>query len=101
MAKQPSKEVKKRAPKTITPGKKDGCPTKYKEEYNDMAYKFCLLGADDKRIADLFNVQVSTISKWKLDYPNFSDALFRGKDLADAEIAHSMYQRAKGYEHQK
>lgn len=99
MAKQPAKEVKKRAPKTISEGKKDGRPSKYKEEYNDMAYKFCLLGADDERIADLFQVEVSTLNNWKLEYPNFLESLSRGKDLADAEIAHSLYHRAKGYEH--
>jgi hypothetical protein len=31
-----------------------GRPTKYKEEYNEQAYKLCLLGATDKELADFF-----------------------------------------------
>ena len=27
--------------------KRPGQPTKYKPEYNDLTYKFCLLGATD------------------------------------------------------
>ena len=32
--------------------------------------------------------------------PAFSDAIARGRDKADAEIAHSLYQRALGYSHE-
>ncbi len=64
-----------------------------------MAYKFCLLGASDEKLAALFEVSVATISNWKNDHPEFLEALKRGKEVADAEVAHSLYQRALGYTH--
>lgn len=74
-----------------------GRPTKYKEEYAEQAYKLCLLGATNEKLADFFDVVVSTIHEWRYNHESFSDALKRGKQLADAEIASSLYNRAKGY----
>jgi len=76
-----------------------GRPTKYKEEYVDLAYKFCLLGADDKDLAKMFGVQESTINNWKKEHPEFMESIKRGKEIADATIAQKLYHRAKGYEH--
>lgn len=87
----------------MTPRKKPedklkvGRPTSYRPEYADMAYKFCLLGASDTRIAELLEVAVSTIYEWKQAIPEFSEALKRGKEIADAEVAHSLYHRALGF----
>lgn len=77
-----------------------GRPSKYKREYAEQAYKFCLLGADDARLAQLFDVAESTINKWKLEHSEFSESIKKGKEIADAEIAHALYHRAKGYSHQ-
>ena len=76
-----------------------GAPTKYKEEYNDLAYKFCLLGATDEKLAVFFDVNPDTIHEWKKVHPKFSESIKRGKFVADAEVADSLYQRAKGYSH--
>lgn len=80
--------------------KKDlgGAPTKYKEIYNEQARKLCLMGYTDRQLADFFEVVESTINKWKLDYPLFSESLKAGKEIADAEITASLFERAKGYE---
>jgi hypothetical protein len=72
--------------------------SKYKKEYNDLAYKYCLLGADDKRLAENFDVTETTINNWKIQFPLFFESIKNGKDVADAEIANSLYQTAKGYE---
>lgn len=74
-------------------------PSKYKEEYAEQAYKLCLLGATDKQLADFFQVDEVTINRWKESQPEFCKSLKRGKEEADAVIAHSLYHRAKGYEH--
>lgn len=79
--------------------KKDGRPTDYKEEYNDLAFKYCLLGADDKTLASYFEVAVATINNWKKDYPEFLVSIKAGKDEADANVGNSLYQRACGYSH--
>ena len=75
----------------------DGCPTKYREVYNEQAYKLCLLGATDSELADFFGVTEQTINNWKNEYPEFFESLKRGKIIADAEVAESLYKRAKGY----
>ena len=76
-----------------------GRPTKYKPEYADLARKFCLLGATDKRLADLFQVSERSVNEWKEVYPEFSQSIAEGREIADAEIANSLYHRAKGYSH--
>lgn len=72
-------------------------PTKYQEAYAEQARKLCLLGYTDDQLADFFEVAVSTIQKWKLDHPEFSDSIKKGKDISDAEVTDSLYQRAMGY----
>lgn len=76
-----------------------GAPTKYKEEYNEQVYKLCLLGAIDDQIADFFDVCVDTVNEWKKVYPEFSASIKRGKQFADAEVANSLFNRAKGCQH--
>jgi len=75
-----------------------GRPTSYKKEYCDQAYKYCLLGADDKKLAELFEVDERTINNWKRDHDDFFQSVKRGKDIADANVADRLYQRAMGYE---
>lgn len=73
-----------------------GRPTLYNEEYNEQAYKLCLLGATDASLADFFNVHVDTIYEWKNVHPEFSESIKKGKYAADAVIANSLYEKAKG-----
>ena len=76
-----------------------GRPTKYKPEYAELAYKFCLLGANNDKLAQLFGVAGSTIDKWIAEVAEFSGKVQEGREIADAEIAHSLFHRAKGYQH--
>ena len=78
---------------------KTGQPTKYRPGHAELTYKLCLLGATDEQIADAFNVVRDTVAQWKTVHPEFSDAIARGRERADAEIGHSLYHRAKGYSH--
>jgi hypothetical protein len=77
----------------------EGRPTKYKEEFNVQAYKLCLLGHTDKELAEFFEVSEDTIYEWKKVHPEFSEAVTRGKTIADAEVAHSFHKRAIGYKY--
>lgn len=74
-----------------------GRPTDYREDYNTKAEKLCKLGATDKELADFFEVAESTINEWKLTYPEFSESIKKGKVLADANVAQSLYKRAVGF----
>lgn len=76
-----------------------GRPSKYKPEYVEQARKLCALGATDSQLADFFGVAVSTISLWKVEHSDFSDALKMAKEEADAKVEQSLYRRALGYEH--
>ena len=81
--------------------KKAGRKTLYKPEYNDQVYKLCLLGATDEEIADFFEVNVSTIQRWKKSHPEFCDSIKKGKIIADAEVVASLFKRATGYEYKE
>lgn len=76
-----------------------GRPTKYKEEYTELAYNYCLLGATDSDLARFFDVEESTINNWKTNHPEFLESLKRGKQQADAQVAKSLFHRATGYSH--
>lgn len=73
-----------------------GRPTAFKEDYIEQAYKLCLLGATDAKLADFFDVCEATINNWKHDFPDFLESIKKGKVIADAEIAEGLYNRAKG-----
>lgn len=81
------------------PSRKPGRPSKYRDEFAEQARKLCLLGATDKDLASFFEVSEATLNNWKIEYPSFLESLKAGKQLADAVIADSLYQRAKGYSH--
>lgn len=73
-----------------------GRPTKYSDDYVDQAYKLCLLGHTDEEMAQFFEIHISTLYQWKLDYPEFSDAIKKGKEIADMDVAVKLLERAKG-----
>lgn len=78
---------------------KGGRPTRYKSEYAEQARKLCLLGATDEALADFFEVSKVTINAWKKAHPEFLNSLKIGKQIADANVADSLYNRALGYSH--
>lgn len=75
-------------------------PSEYKAEYAEQAYKLCLLGATDKELADFFQVTEQTVNNWKRAQPEFFESITRGKMMADAQVAESLFKRALGYSHQ-
>lgn len=74
-----------------------GRPTKYTEGMAEQAYKLCLLGAIDKDLAEFFEVNEDTVHEWKKVYPRFSESIKSAKMIADAEVADSLNQRARGF----
>lgn len=76
-----------------------GRPTKYDEAFNEQVEKLSKLGATDAELADFLNIAESTLNAWKLDYPQFSESIRRGKIIADSNVADRLYQRAMGFEH--
>lgn len=74
-----------------------GRPPIYKSEFAAQAKKLCLLGATDESLADFFGVSVSCVAKWKVAHPEFLHALKDGKEVADARVAESLFNRACGF----
>lgn len=79
---------------------KGGRPSKYQDSYARQAERLCRLGATDKDLAEFFEVEESTINNWKKDYPQFLESLKNGKTEADDLVEKSLFQRARGYEHE-
>lgn len=78
-----------------------GRPTDYRPEYDEQAYKLCLLGHTDAELAGFFGVAESTVNLWKQEHLSFSESVRRGKDIADAEVAASFFKRATGYRYEE
>lgn len=74
-------------------------PTRYKADFVGQAVKLCRLGATDKELAEFFGVTEKTINNWKSAHPEFLQSLKDGKQLADAEVADKLFQRAIGFSH--
>jgi hypothetical protein len=85
---------------TEKPAAKRGRRSAYLPEYVEQAGKLTKLGAKDTELADFFGVSEKTLNTWKKRYPEFLQSIKCGKSLADAEIAHSLFHRAKGFEHE-
>jgi hypothetical protein len=73
-----------------------GRPTLFRQEYIELVEKFCLLGARDADLARAFDVAESTIDNWKVAHPEFLAALKAGREIADANVASSLYRLAIG-----
>jgi transcriptional regulator with XRE-family HTH domain len=64
-----------------------------------LVEKLAQLGATEPRICEVFGISIQTLSKWRQKNSEFDDALKRGRDFADAEVANSLYKRAIGFSH--
>lgn len=75
-----------------------GRPTKYKPEYDNIAYLHCRkAGAHNEDLAELFSVDISTIYEWQNVYPTFSEALKKGKAEHDTtRVENALLNRALG-----
>jgi hypothetical protein len=72
----------------------------YKPEYCGVARKLCMLGAINKELARHFEISPSTLGQWMARFPEFKKAIQEGRDVADADVAEKLYERATGYKRQ-
>lgn len=80
---------------------KGGRQSEYKPEFAEQVKKLLMLNSNttDTDIAKFFGKAESTISKWKVDFPEFSEAIRAGKTPADSNVAAKLYDRAIGAEY--
>jgi len=72
-----------------------GRPTKYKPEYAEKAEKLALLGMTDVQLAEHFGIAESNFYQWQQRFPEFQEALKKGKIDADAAVVESLFKKAK------
>lgn len=77
-------------------------PLKYNQKYHDdWAWSLAIKGATDQEIAEAFHVSRRTIIRWRETYPSFDEACEHGKEIADAKVKRSLFERATGFEYQE
>jgi hypothetical protein len=76
---------------------KQGRPTKFNEAMADKAFKLARRGMTDLEIADILDVNESTIYEWKIKHPDFSKALNLWKEDANNHVKRSYFEIATGY----
>lgn len=57
-----------------------GRPTSYKEEYNEQAYKLCLLGYDSYKISYFFDITIHELAEWICNYPSLFSSMVKGDE---------------------
>ena len=75
----------------------DGHPPKYKEDFNEITYRYCLLGKTNDEIAKLLEIGNSTFCRWLKLYPKFWQAVYDGREFADAQVVASLFRRSIGF----
>ena len=56
-------------------------------------------GLTDEDIAKQLNIGIRTLYEYKIKYPQFSQALKKGKEIVDYEVENALLKRALGYEY--
>lgn len=65
--------------------------------YLDEIQGWAMSGLTDEQIADNLVIAASTIYEYKKKYPEFSEALKKGKDIADAQVVNALFKTATGF----
>ena len=58
-------------------------------------------GLIDEQIAQNMGIRVTTLYDWKKRFPQFSEALKRGKEVVDRQVENALLKRALGYEYEE
>lgn len=80
------------------PKKGVGRSSKYKpESMLNLVESYAMDGYSDKQIAEKLGIGQSTLYEWLLKYPEFAEALKKGKEAVNAELKIAMMKTAMGY----
>ncbi len=84
--------------KRENPDRKHGSGiTKWNSNKVEEGYNLSLLGMSDSEMARVWGVAVQTVDLWKKLYPDFKNALKRGKSPANALVAAALFRKATGF----
>lgn len=79
--------------------KKGGRPTLFKLSMIKQSRDLVLMGYTHEKIAEFYEVDISTIYVWKSMYKEFKEALNTNKDDYDSKVVRSLFQTAVGYDY--
>jgi transposase-like protein len=79
-------------------GRGRGRPTKYDPACLPVVRAVCQMGATIEELADALSTNDTTIYRWRVQHPEFGDAMRVGKEAADAIIERTLYERARAGE---
>jgi len=76
-----------------------GRRTSYDAKYNKIVENLGAEGATDKILYTILGISKATLHRWKHQYPDFAEAIWRGKDSYDGDqIESAVVKKAKGYQ---
>lgn len=73
----------------------------YHPGFDRRAADYCMLGATNEQLAELFGVSVSAIQKWLVERPSFARAVRRGRVEANVRVVKALHRAATGYSHRE
>ena len=65
--------------------------------YLEEIQGWAMSGLTDEQIADNLGLSARTLYDYKNKYPQFLQALKKGKDIADAQVVNSLFRLATGF----
>ena len=66
--------------------------SKWNEHRTEQAYQLALLGLTNGQIADVMEVDVTTLEYWIRHKEGFYERLMQGKEIADMKVVNAFYQ---------
>lgn len=84
------KKVNKKAHKKAPKRARSGRPTKFKKIFVEQAKQAARNAMADKQIADILGVSPAIIVKWKIEHPEFGEAIREGREeleLGNVELS--------------
>lgn len=76
-----------------------GRVTIYKPEFDVRAEDMALLGLTNEEIGERLGATAQSITRWEREVTSFREALYRGREGADTNVARALYKAAIGFEH--
>ena len=81
--------------------KQKGRPSKYDAKATPILAKALAMTAEtscDTELAKGLEISLSTLYKWKNDYPELSEAIKSGKSIVDKAVVSKLFERTQGIE---
>lgn len=88
----------KESGKTKKPKSRAGAKEKYNDDFPLLAQGFARDGFNDKQICEKLGISTTVFYEYQKKYPEFAEALKRGKAPVDTEVENALLKRAMGFD---